>query len=360
MTTSFSWHKRDDLLRLALILAVGTCGGFIAAWVGLPLPFMMGSLIAVLGLSVLATRRGIGLVYPSMLRKFFIGMIGTMIGGTFTPEVLGLVPSLGISMAGVTVYVAVAHLGAYWICRRIGRYDPVTSFYGAMPGGLIEGVELGRRGGGDVPVLTMLHFLRVLSVVVLVPVFFWLTSGDVVGSAGGQSFDRGGSGITDVLLVVGITLVGLAVGRVTHIPAAHLLGPMLVSAVLHGTNIVETSTPVWLLFLSQLAVGAGLGTQFSGAGRGVFRGVLRTAVVMMVFMLSLSALFAWGLDQLTGLGWPALFLSLAPGGVTEMGLIALSLSLSPVVVATHHVFRIFLTVLVAAISTRFFVRQERA
>ena len=38
-------------------------------------------------------------------------------------------------------------------------------------------------------------------------------------------------------------------------------------------------------------------------------------------------------------------MSFAPGGVTEMSLIALSLSANPAVVTLHHLYRIILTVL---------------
>lgn len=39
-----------------------------------------------------------------------------------------------------------------------------------------------------------------------------------------------------------------------------------------------------------------------------------------------------------------MFISFAAGGVAEMSLIALSLNLSPVIVALHHLIRIFLAI----------------
>ena len=56
--------------------------------------------------------------------------------------------------------------------------------------------------------------------------------------------------------------------------------------------------------------------------------------------------------SVTNINFSALFLSFAPGGVSEMGLIALSLGISPMMVAAHHVFRIFVTVLIAAVTTK--------
>jgi uncharacterized membrane protein AbrB (regulator of aidB expression) len=40
-----------------------------------------------------------------------------------------------------------------------------------------------------------------------------------------------------------------------------------------------------------------------------------------------------------------MFISFAPGGVTEMSLIALSLAASPALVSLHHILRILMTVM---------------
>ena len=48
----------------------------------------------------------------------------------------------------------------------------------------------------------------------------------------------------------------------------------------------------------------------------------------------------------------AVFLAFAPGGLAEMGLIALSLQMSVVYVTAHHVLRIVLSVLIAQFLSR--------
>jgi uncharacterized membrane protein AbrB (regulator of aidB expression) len=57
------------------------------------------------------------------------------------------------------------------------------------------------------------------------------------------------------------------------------------------------------------------------------------------------------LHLMVGLPIAAVFLAFAPGGITEMSLIALSLHVSVVFVALHHVIRIVLAISIA----RFFV-----
>jgi membrane AbrB-like protein len=316
------------------------------------LPFLMGGLLCTIGLTFLANSRSIALPYPKPLRTFFVALIGALIGSTVSPELARAAPNVSISLLAVAAYVGMAQCLGYFIFRTVGKYERVTALYAAMPGGLIEAVELGRKGGGDVFVLTLSHFLRVLFVVIIVPVLFWLVSGDVVGSAAGQGFERGVTGWQDLALIPAIALVGITAGRMLHLPAAHLIGPMVISATLHGTGLVSTIAPFWLLYVAQLFVGVALGAQLSGAVGSNYLTIIKTSLVSTSVMLCLSAIFALVLVNVTPLDFPALFLSLAPGGVSEMGLIALSLGISPVMVAAHHVFRIFLTVFIAAIASK--------
>ena len=52
--------------------------------------------------------------------------------------------------------------------------------------------------------------------------------------------------------------------------------------------------------------------------------------------------------------------TLAPGGVTEMALVALSLSANPAFVTLHHIYRILLTVLVIGTATKLRNRRRAA
>ena len=52
-----------------------------------------------------------------------------------------------------------------------------------------------------------------------------------------------------------------------------------------------------------------------------------------------------------------MFISFAAGGVTEMSLIALSLNLSPVIVALHHLIRIFLAIWIGNRMRGYFLKE---
>ena len=59
-----------------------------------------------------------------------------------------------------------------------------------------------------------------------------------------------------------------------------------------------------------------------------------------------------------GHSWQVLFMVYSPGGVVEMGLIALSLEVSPVLVTLHHLLRITLTVMVMPYIGKAFLARE--
>ena len=343
----------SDLGRLGQLFALAFVGG-LAAWaIGLPLPFMLGSLGVTAACSIAAASRGRRpIVFPQMLRRSFIAVIGTMIGGTFSSELIMFVPALWISLLAMVPFLAIAQTTGYAIYRHAGGYDRVTSLFAAMPGGLVEAVELGHEAGGDAAMLSLQHFARVVLVVVTVPQLFWLWTGDAVGSSSGQAFSNGTWSAVDIVLVFLVAGAGLLAGSWLRLPASHMMGPLLFSAALHVTGAVDIESPAWLLALAQLVVGAGLGAHFSIVThsqllRGFGLGLLSVAAVLAV-----GFAFASLLARLTPFSQEALFISFAPGGVTEMGLIALSLSISPVTVATHHLFRIVLTVTFAGFALR--------
>ena len=149
-------------------------------------------------------------------------------------------------------------------------------------------------------------------------------------------------------------MVGVWIGPYLRLPAAHMVGPMVLSATLHGAGVLHLSSPFWLLAVAQLMVGTGLATSFAGVrGHDLVR-AFGLGGIYVVIILGLSFAVAVALSAVMTFDFDTLFLSFAPGGVTEMGLVALSLGISPVIVTVHHLFRIALTVWFASfVAIRF-------
>ena len=100
------------------------------------------------------------------------------------------------------------------------------------------------------------------------------------------------------------------------------------------------------------------------AGSAVFtRKLTRTETItcilfyLTVMQAALGLGFAAALTRWTGTDFDVLLVSFAPGGVTEMALVALSLSANPAVVTAHHIWRIILTVLEIGVVGRYVERR---
>jgi len=110
-----------------------------------------------------------------------------------------------------------------------------------------------------------------------------------------------------------------------------------------STNIY-IHLPDILIVVAQVIIGTSLGARFFGMDKRILLTAARLSSLSVITMLFLAFIFILILQNLSELTAVTLFISFAPGGVTEMSLIALSVAASPALVSAHHIFRIITTV----------------
>ena len=348
-----------DYPALAVTVAIGTVGGVVAAALGVPLGYLLGSLLAV-GVTAAMDWRPLGraMTMPMWLRMSFVPVIGVAIGGAFTPEVAREALGWGRSLLALLLFVPVAHAVGYMIFRW-GGLPRVDAYFSALPGGLIESVQLGEEAGADVRLLTVLQFLRLILTIIAVPLIFAGVTGHAVGSAAGVQMAGADVALSlrDVLVLLVCGGLGVWLARMCRIPAAIITGPLILSALAHVMGWVEGVPPGWLISLTQVVLGTGLGARFAGVSGGMLRRAGGLAVLNGAAVMALAFGFALALHALVGESVPAVFLAFAPGGLAEMSLIALSLNISAIYVTTHHVMRIAMAVLAAQVGARWFLKR---
>jgi len=346
-----------DLWALALTLALGAFGGVLAHAAHLPLGYLLGSMVLVGVLSALNIKPlGKTPTLPGRLRFSFVPVIGVAIGGAFTPEVARAALGWGPSLAALFVFVPLAHALGYALYRR-GGFAPHEAFYGAVPGGLIESVQLGEEAGADVRLLIVVQTLRLILTIITVPMIFLALTGHTVGSAAGAAMIGAAAplNLQDIALMVGAGLIGAQAGKRLRLPGYIITGPLLCSAVLHVTGAMQAIPQGWLIAVTQVILGAGLGVRFVGMDHRLLARCGKLAMLNGALALTLAFGFAGIVHLLTGAPVAAGFLAFAPGGLAEMSLIALSLNMSVIYVTAHHVLRILLAVSFAKLGRRLLV-----
>lgn len=341
------------ILITTLVLVTGAAGGVLASFTPLPLPYMLGSLIAAALLSaIIQNRVPQNYKFPQSIRLIFLAVIGVMIGAQVTPDLAAMIPSMLVSFAALTLFVGLAHAGNYTIFRHLGGYDKPTAFYSGTPGGLMESIAMGEEAGADIATLTMQQFLRIILVISLLPIGLSIWLGAPVGSAGGMKLARADVDLSQLPVVIMVGALGLAVGHWLRLPAGQLTGPLFVAGAVSLSGLVPLDMPQWLINEAQIVIGASLGMRFGGLkGRAVLRG-LWLGLVSVGFMMALAVPLVLLVQRITGAAFDMLLISFAPGGVTEMALIALSLQANPALVTAHHIYRIILTVVEMAVIAR--------
>ncbi len=341
---------------MLLALAIGAGGGLLFAWARLPLPWMMGSMVA----ATVASVAGASIRIDHRLRVVMICVLGVMLGSAFKPQLLDQIDEWAVSITGLLVYAIVAGSLVTWYFRRAAGYDPVTSYFASSPGGLNEMVIVGREMGGDDRVIALTHSARILLVVMTLPFLFRLFT-DYTPPAG--LLPRGGGSLDmpawDWAILTACAVIGPLVARKLKVPAAFLIGPMLLSAAVHVSGITQATPPSLLVATAQVVMGTGIGCRFAGTPvRDIVR-IVGVSIGSTVILLVLGVLFGLAVQQITDVPWFVLVLAYAPGGLAEMSLVALALGRDVAFVATHHIFRIGFIVILAPLAFRLMRRAGR-
>jgi len=343
-----------------LAVAIGFVGGALFAALNLPLAWMLGAMVA----TTLAALSGVRLAMPQPVRQLFVTVLGVMLGSAFTPEIASRLGSWLGGIGLLCLYMPLATWACYLWFRRVGKFDPVTAYFAATPGGVGEMTLVGEAMGGDARRIALVHSVRILVVVFTVPIFFRLTAAEfhppTLTGAGGLGLDLAPG---DVLALVGCAALGWPLARLLRLPAAQLVGPMLLSAAAHLSGLTAAPPPFAIVALAQVMVGAAIGSRFSGLSLGAVGRTIALAAGSSLAMLALTALLtAAAVRWLDAMALPAaaIALALAPGGLAEMALVALALGIETAFVSTMHIVRIALVVTFAPLFFRMALRRPPA
>lgn len=336
----------SPLARIAAGLALGTLGGAVFHALSLPLPWMLGALFFTMAASV----AGLPVQGPMRLRPAIVAIIGVLLGSRFTPEVLGQVGETLVTLAILLVYLAAVAAVVVPFYRFVGRQDWTTAYFAGMPGGLSEMIEFGEARGANVPAIVLAHSLRIVVTIALMAFLFRVVLGHDVGAA--ATLPGPALSLLDALILAASAVIGAWLGTLLRLPAPTFLGPLILSAAAHMAGLTESAPPAVLVIAAQVVLGTILGCRFLGIAPVMLwkAGLLSLGATVLTLALAVAAGLAMRAGA--GVGLDQALLALAPGGLTEMGLIALAIHADVAFVALHHVARILVVIVLAPLLAR--------
>jgi len=317
---------------------VGALGAVIATFIGWPLPWMIGSLVAVILVRCFSSWQ---LQPLPGGRKFGQWIIGIGIGLHFTPALVAQIAGHLLPIMVGALITVLSSIAGVWFMRRTGE-SMATAYFSSMPGGSSEMVNLGARNGAELTRVAAAQSLRVVAVVLLVPAVFKFLLGD--GEVHHHSVHVDWPWLVLILPVAG--LAGWLLQRYRQ-PNPWLFGPLLVSAAASIGFDLSSTLPAGASQVGQLMIGSALGCFFN---RAFFRyapsflaRTLITTLVMVLVAFIGAVLVGWA----SGLDIQSLTLGMMPGGIAEMSLTAETLQLAVPLVTAMQVVRLFLVLFLA-------------
>jgi uncharacterized protein len=316
-------------------LSIGAVGGAVFYALDLPLAWMMGSMC----ITTIFAIRGTKLNVNSPLRKIMTAILGVMLGASFSPETIDKITVWSNGVLLLLICTVLSMLIVYVFFRYVGKFDRITAYFAAAPGGFNVMYEVGEAKGGDGRKIALIHATRVLLLVMTVPIAFryGVTTGGEQAeiSLWGELAELEGYGW---LLLAAV--IGYVAGWKLNFPAYHLMGPMVVSAIFEVTGITDAYPPMILIFAAQLVIGTSIGLRFLGTSLREIRNVILLSCGSTGLMIALAVFLAFATTSFVGISAPGLILALAPGGLAEMSLVALTLGIDVAFVSIMHTIRI--------------------
>jgi membrane AbrB-like protein len=319
-------------------LAAGTAGGAIARLVHLPLPWLLGSLFAVMALSL----AGAPVKLISWGRPAGTLVVGAATGLQFTATVVAkLVTLLPLIIAGAFISTIVGAIGGL-LYMRLAGVDRVSAFFATVPGGVVETLNVAPQYGGQLEPIMVAQTTRVALIVVFAP--FLVIS--VVGGGGPNPLSA--VPIAPWLPLVGILAVSAAIAALisrTRAPNAWLMAPLFIAAAVGNLGLVEGRMPDLLIVAAQVVIGCALGAQFRPEFLTRLHRLLMASCVVVSFAAGSMALFGAAIGWLMGYPVPTMVLALAPAGIAEMVLTGKVLGLDSTLIAGFQLMRIVIVLI---------------
>jgi uncharacterized protein len=347
---------RWRVVGLAALTGVAVAlGALVFRLLGLPLALILGGLT---GAAIVANTAG-AMPGGRYVRRAGQLVVGLSIGVILDPEMIGVLVDLLPAMLLIAVVAnLVGALVALPIARLAGL-GRLTALLSCLPAGMAEMATLARELSADEQSVTIIHTLRVIAVVTLIPLWLSLTGHQARAPSVWHGIVMGDLVVLLPLLAASLAIALLATRH--HVINAFVITPMLLCLAVLALGFRVPPVPSAVLMAAQVAIGASLGLRFR---LDRMRQIPRVALGGLVSGLALFAiaffLFAFLVERLAGLDHLSAVLATAPGGLGEMIASAGALGVLAAPVAGFQLARSILTNIFAAPLIRWIVNQRRA
>ncbi|OIK08618.1 AbrB family transcriptional regulator [Bacillus sp. MUM 116] len=333
--------KTDDKrYGFLLSITIAFIGGILFTVLHTPIPWLLGPMASIL----IGARLGkIQLYWPSWFRNAGLIIVGYSIGLSFSKNALIQILKQLPTMLMMTVLLVLFCAGIAFVVSKLTGVDYPTVLTGSIPGGLSQMIIFAEEVKGiDLTTVTFLQVARLMMIIFFVP---FLVFGPIFQGTGKVSSESLLHTVqtpnTSIIWLAIICVICAILAKRLKFPTPFLLGPILGTAIVNISGLHGPALPVTILDLSQFMIGGYIGLllkpeKLQHKAR-VITLALISGMVMILGSLGLSLLLV-SQEHITA---STSFLSVAPGGMDQMGILAHEVQADLSMVTGFQLFRLF-------------------
>ncbi|UYZ00745.1 AbrB family transcriptional regulator [Peribacillus frigoritolerans] len=335
-------NNASKTIQFSAALLTAFIGGGLFSLIRFPIPWLLGPMAALL----IASRfKNVKLIWPVSMRNTGLIIVGYSIGISFTKSSLSDMISHLPSMLILTALIVLVCACSAFVMSKYSGIDYPTSLTSSIPGGLSQIVVFAEEMKSiDITTVTFFHVTRVIMVVFLVPLL-------IISPLFAANRTNDSSKIMDnvipewsdlfplIFLFALICFLAARIGKIFKLPAPYFLGPVIVTAAIGLLGLQGPPLPPSLLDISQFMVGGYIGLLLKPEQLDNKRKTLLFALMNGLILICTTMFFSFLLTQYYDLSTITSFLSLAPGGMDQMGIIAQEVNADVSTVTSYQLFR---------------------
>lgn len=338
-------------------ILIGVVGGYVASFTKLPLPWLLGALLANLVFSFTPVK----IKFDKKIFLPVLLIIGVIIAGTFNITLLQKVHLWIFSSIAMIICTIIGTIVTAFYLHKICKFKKVVSIIAGLPGAFVviaaalNEITTNKKEQGQVIIP---QAARVLFIVLFVPFVFVAHSGyqDMSGSTFNQEFNL--RYFSELAFLIAIShLLSLLLKRF-EIPSAPILAAMVAAGFFYTLEMTTAKFPPIFINLAFVFLGSAIGCRLNGiAVKDILFYSFHGAIISMM-LLAIAAVFAYALQLWFGFEFMATFLSFAPGGLHEMVIISAAYNIDPIFVSYHHFLRVFFIIFTIPFILKFFRKRK--
>ncbi|MGQ4648300.1 AbrB family transcriptional regulator [Lyngbya aestuarii] len=334
----------EILIAVPLGLAIGKLGLGSVAWI-------FGGMGA--GALVLESYRNlykVSLKPNKTARKIGQACVGLAIGFSIAQSnLLGLSSKLPIFIF-LTLFMLLTGSLIGYVYSHLSQTNLLNAMLATVPGGVGLMSSIAADYGRNVSLVALVQIIRVTSVILIIPL--------VAGAANTSNVSQATFTISDylintepyhlVLLIITIILavLGVTIAGFLQLPAASFFGTLIVGIsfnyvvnLLPFTPDINFMPPQSISLIGQILLGITVG-EYWGDKQTLEKHTLWYALIPVAMTIGAGFIAAGIAQSLTPWDWLTCLLVTAPGGSTEMILVALALDHNAEIVTAGHIVRL--------------------